>query len=64
MSNKFRKPEEIKAYEKTVPVSTRIRGSLSKELTKISKKNGYPVSKLIAEILEDYVAWLKSQKKS
>lgn len=64
MVKKFRTPKEIKPDEKAVPVSARIKESLMDDLKKMAKNNGYPLSKLIEVVLEDYVVWVKGQKKS
>lgn len=62
-NEKFRKPNEIKAVEKACPISARIREGLYSELKIMAKDNGYPLSRLVEEVLEDYVAWVRGNRK-
>lgn len=58
--DKFRHPKEMKAEEERVPASTRIKVSSLEALEKASKEANLSLSKLIANVLDDYAAWLSS----
>jgi hypothetical protein len=47
-----------------VPVSCRIEGATREFLEKEAKSNGLSLALLMANVVEDYVAWLKEQAKS
>jgi len=60
MSKKFRRPEEIEVNnEPRVPVSSRVRVSIDKQLDKLAKQGKISKTKLIESVLEDYVEWVK-----
>ena len=58
---RFRRPAEMPTEEKRVPVSTRIKGSTKAVLEREAKKHGMSVATLMANVLDDYVAWRNLQ---
>ena len=62
---RFRKPDEMTSGRDTkVPVSCRIEAATREFLEKEAKSNGLSLALLMANVVEDYVAWLKEQAKS
>lgn len=62
--SKFRRPSEMKPPEDREPLSTRVKVSTRKALLKAAEEQNLSLAELVANVLDDYVAWLNSQPKS
>lgn len=62
--HQFRHPKDMTS-EKRTPVSARIRESTKETLEAAAKaQKGLSISQLIANVLDDYAAWLETEKKN
>lgn len=60
---KFRLPNEMKTEEERTPVSARLKLSTKKILDKAAKDNDLSLALLMANILDDYAEWLKTNER-
>lgn len=58
---KFRRPSEMPRDEKRVPVSARVKEATQVALARAAKEQKLSVGLMIANILDDYVAWLEAE---
>jgi uncharacterized protein (DUF1778 family) len=58
---KFRTPKEMSAREERRPLSARVTVPTYEALEKAAKISGNPLSLFVANVLDDYVSWLKEQ---
>ena len=59
----WRRPKEMDPTEKREPVSARLKLSTKDTLEVEAKENGLALAELIANVLDDYVAWLGGPRK-
>jgi hypothetical protein len=63
MDDKIRLPNQMKAKEKKLPVSTRLSLSTKAALTKEAEKVGIPLAMLVSNVMDDYVKMLQGKTK-
>lgn len=61
--NKFRHPKEMNSRKERVPLSTRVLKTTKNDLEEIAEQHGLSLAELASNVLDDYAAWLKLDKK-
>ncbi len=61
---KFRRPNEMPKDEKRAPVSARVKETTRVILATAAKEQDLSIGLLIANVLDDYAAWLKYDVKA
>ena len=58
---KFRHPEEMQSRKERMPLSTRVMTSTFEVLSEAATLSELSLAELVANILDDYASWLKSE---
>ena len=58
---RFRRPEQMSSRKDRVPLSTRVTTDTQEALADAAKKAKLSVAEFVANVLDDYVKWLKDK---